>query len=172
MRSAFAAVVFALVLCAGQGARAHPLSQGAIDVIVHEDRVAVRARVTLEEVLITDMLASTDDDDGGDDGVRKSLDQTYARQAEYLAQHLHVSADGVEAPGRVVRVIPPTTRPADIAAAPPDQTHVQYDLDYPLAGKPSVIELRSDVLTGVEFTPGVTWETSYAVCIRVANGPV
>src|SRR5918993_5354491 len=51
--------VGALLICllaVARSAGAHPLSQGALDVTVHRDRVTVRARVTLEEVSVTNML--------------------------------------------------------------------------------------------------------------------
>jgi hydrogenase/urease accessory protein HupE len=158
------------ILCGS--ASAHPLSQGAMDITVHGDRVAVRAKVTLEEVLITDMLVPAGEDTPPEDAVRKSFDKTYARHSVYLSKHVHVLADGAELPGRVVRVVSSTTQPADLAASPPDKTHVEYELEYPVTKRPEKVELASDVLLGVEFTPGVTWETSYAIRIGVADGPV
>ena len=61
-------------------AHAHPLSQGALDVIVHSDRVAVRARITVEEVIITEMMTSMQANVPSE-GVRRSLDESYPHHA-------------------------------------------------------------------------------------------
>lgn len=162
-------------------AGAHPLSQGALDVVVHPDRVDVRARVTFEEVAITDMLTAAPGETeavaaaGGADALGKA----YARHAKYLAQHIHVTADGRRLAGRVARVVPPATagatQPAGIPPASIDSEHVMYELEYhPAAGesmtRPARVELRQDVLVGVEFAPGVTWEASYIVRIGTSTG--
>ena len=178
-------------------ARAHPLSQGALDVVVHPDRVAVRARVTIEEMAVTTMLTAAPGADLTAGGSAKA----YERHAQYLAEHLHISADGKPLAGRVVGVTEPaagdkaaaqaraateraasTTTPTPAATQPavasplaPDQEHVIYDLEYRPADGSTLspaarIELRQDVLVGVEFAPGVTWEASYVVRIGPPAG--
>src|SRR5687768_5964508 len=52
-------LAFALPWLAGALAvHAHPLSQGALDVVVHPDHVVLHARLTFEEVAVTDMLTA------------------------------------------------------------------------------------------------------------------
>ena len=148
-------------------ASAHPLSQGFLDVVVHADRVSIRARVTVEEVLVTDMLAggtapSTDAPVGG---------SLFERHARYLAAHVHVAADGVPLVGRVVAADSPSTQPAELAAAAPDQQHAVYQLEYALPTRPKQLTLTHDVLVNAAaFAPGITWEASYVVRIGVAGG--
>jgi hypothetical protein len=133
-------------------AGAHPLSQGGLDVVVHSDHVAVQARITVEEVIITEMMTAMQANAPGEEtGARRSLDESYPHHAGYLAEHIHISADGVPLAGRVARVTPPTTQPAGQVG--PDRAHVIYELEYaPGAGKqalanPRKIELSQDVLS-------------------------
>lgn len=162
-------------------ADAHPLSQGALEAVAHPDRVDVRARVTFEEVAITDMLTAApgETEAAAAAGGADALGKAYARHAKYLAQHIQVWADGRPLAGRVVRVISPatagSTQPAGTPPASIDSEHVTYELEYhPAAGetmtRPARVELRQDVLVGVEFAPGVTWEASYVVRIGTSNG--
>lgn len=160
-------------------AHAHPLSQGTLDVTVHPDRVDVRARVTMEEVAVTDMLTAAASGDAVTPGPGPTS-QIFERHARYLAAHLHVTADGKLLVGRVVRTaqdaIPSATRPAAAPLPSPDEEHVIYELEYRPAGgqamdgPPTRVELRQDVLVGVELVPGVTWEASYVVNIGPPDG--
>jgi hydrogenase/urease accessory protein HupE len=158
-------------------ASAHPLSQGALEIVVHPDRVDVRARVTVEEVIITDLMTTplAPDQPGQ---AKPLIDAMYARHAKYLSEHLHLSADGVALKGRVERMELPATRPAGEAMAAPDKEHATYFLTYqPPDGaaalsNPKKVEISQDVLVGQEFSPGVTWEASYAIRWSAAGGPV
>ncbi len=170
-------LVFILLLgwpvCASS-AWGHPLSQGALDVTVFAERVVVRARVTVEEVVVTDML--TTPDNAASDGAPRPADAIYTRHAAYLVGHLAITADDKPLGGRVVSVAAPTTKPAAERAAP-DREHVVYELEYSPASdagittRPAKMTLRQDVLVGVHFTPGVTWEASYATRIKAGDGP-
>jgi hydrogenase/urease accessory protein HupE len=173
-----AALVALLGLIPAVGA--HPLSQGALEIVVHPDRVDVRARVTVEEVIITDLMTTPLAPD--QPGQAKPLvDAMYARHAKYLSEHLHVTADGVALQGHVERMELPATRPAGEAMAAPDREHATYHFTYrPADGgsaaaapsRPKKVDISQDVLVGMEFSPGVTWEASYAVRWSVAGGPV
>ena len=46
----------ALVMAAGM-ARAHPVAQGAMEITIASDNIALRARVSLEEVFVANMYA-------------------------------------------------------------------------------------------------------------------
>src|SRR3954471_420957 len=83
-------------------AQAHPLTQGSLDVVIAADRINVTARVTLEEVSVTNMLATRDPLRPPASG---ASDEAFAEHAEYLAKHLHFAADGRALVGRVVRVV-------------------------------------------------------------------
>ena len=174
--AAWAAFMTSLVGTGAGAAHAHPLSQGALDVVVHPDRVDVRARVTMEEVAVTDMLTAPPEDAAGAAGGGGAA-AILERHARYLAAHVHVSADGKPLLGGVVRVVDPAaTRPGGQPAGAPDQETVEYELAYrPPAGGEQIgpaarIELRQDVLTDVEFAPGVSWEASYFVRIGAPAG--
>jgi hypothetical protein len=168
-------ILFTVTLLAGV-AGAHPLSQGALDVVIHPDgRATMRARVTIEEVVITDMLAALP----AAPSTRPSITDMYARHARYFAEHVKVIADGAPLTGRVVRVHDESSAASTQPATQPfaaDREHVVYELEYAAPGgegkRPAKVELRQDVLVGIEVAPGVTWEASYVVRIGLERGPV
>jgi hydrogenase/urease accessory protein HupE len=148
-------------------AQAHPLTQGSLDVVIRADRVDVWARVTLEEVSVTNMLATRDPLRPPPSG---ASDEAFAEHAAYLAAHLRFTADGRPLVGRVVRVIPPEP------GAGSQNQRATYELEYrlgpPTGGAPALelsraakLELTHTVLTDVEFLPGMKWEASYVVRI-------
>jgi hydrogenase/urease accessory protein HupE len=148
-------------------AMAHPLSQGSLDVLIRRDRVDVRARVTLEEVSVTNMLATRDPLRPPPSGASA---EAYEEHAQYLAAHLRLTADGRPLVARVVRVLPPEAgagKPVSMQAQ-----RVTYELEYRLSGAPAggltsatKLELTHTVLTDVQFLPGTTWEATYVVRI-------
>lgn len=148
-------VWFALV----GSAQAHPLSQGALDVVIYPDHLSVRARITVEEAVISGTLAGP-------------ADLTEARRAQwhahYLLEHLHASADGMPLIGRVAAIAEPGSKPEI------DDEHLVYDYVYAPAEKLleplTNVELRQDVLVGVELAPGVNWDASYTVRIASVGG--
>ena len=153
-----------LVAFAPATAAAHPLSQGALEVTVRSDAVSVRARVTVEEVTVTNAATSPDAAPGPWAAAGTA---PYEQHAAYLAAHLHVLADGVELAGGIVRVEPPDNpRPSPTDSA-------NYELLYPLPRSelgPRQIELRSDVLADTALPGGVKWEATYIVRIARAHG--
>jgi hydrogenase/urease accessory protein HupE len=158
----FGAIWVVLAALAPLAARAHPLTQGSLDVVIHGDRVDVTARVTLEEVSVTNMLAARDP---LRPPVSGASDEAFAEHAEYLAGHLLIAVDRRPLVGRVVRV-------QGTGAAGSQGQMVTYELEYrPPADAPSALtsgsklELSTTVLTDVEFVGGVKWEASYAVRI-------
>lgn len=154
-----------LVALAPATAAAHPLSQGSLDVLVRPDAVSMRARVTVEEVTVTNAATSPDAAPGP---WAASGAAPYEQHAAYLAAHLHVIADGVELPGGLVRTVPPD----DPKPSPSD--FANYELLYPLppkAATPRRVELHSDVLADGKFAPGMKWEATYIVRIARAGGP-
>jgi hypothetical protein len=144
-----------LACCAGH-ATAHPLSQGALDVTIHPDHIAVRARVTVEEVMVTNRLttpAAVPDPFAAMDSA------AYEQHAAYLASHIQVIVNGAALPGGVAHVDPPD------AAQPGPGDMARYELLYPLPphSTPHDLELRTDALTEPGDTPALKWQASYVV---------
>src|SRR5262245_54808729 len=111
-----------LVLLAAGPAAAHPLSQGTLDLTLVDGGVDVRARVTVEEASVTDLLVAQSAPGGGPAAM-------YDRHASYLAAHVHVAADGVALAPRVVRVDAPATAGGTSTAAA-DGGHAVYAIEY------------------------------------------
>jgi hydrogenase/urease accessory protein HupE len=146
-------------------ALAHPLSQGSLDVVVHPQSITVRARVTLEEVSVTNMLAT---DDPLRPPVSADSQEAFDDHAQYLCDHLLFTADGKQLDGRVVRAIAPDPK-ADAA----DQRAL-YELEYPFPTgltEPHKLELKQTVLTDVHFLPGTSWEATYIVSLAQDKRP-
>src|SRR5436309_11788935 len=76
-------------------AGAHPVSQGALEVVVFPERVSVTARVSMEEVLVAAAYAG-----------RKDLTalEMVRQHGDYLIAHLRLAADGRPIDGGVVKV--------------------------------------------------------------------
>jgi hypothetical protein len=126
-------------------AMAHPVSQGAMHIIIHPDHIDLRATVSLEEVLVATALS----------GNRSTAnEETLRKHGDYLLNHLHIHAEGRPIAGRVLEVPRQSTG------------RLTYRLDYPLKGAQNKrIEFRQDVLREFLFAPGNPWEASYIVRI-------
>jgi hydrogenase/urease accessory protein HupE len=156
-------ILFLALIAATPAALAHPLSQGSLDVVVDHRRVMVSARVTLEEVSVTNMLATADP---LRPPVAADSDEAFEQHAQYLVDHLLLSADGKALAGRVVRVDPAEARRS---AGSVQNQHVTYKLEFQMpagAGDPKKLELKQTVLTDVRFLPGTSWEATYVVRIK------
>jgi hydrogenase/urease accessory protein HupE len=122
---------------------AHPVAQGALDVVVFPERVSVTARVSMEEVLVAAVY-------GGQQTT--SVLEMVRAHGDYLLAHFRVVADGQQLDGRVVKV--------------PEQADGRpvYELEYRLmGGAPARIVIQQDALREFEFAPGNPWEASYVV---------
>jgi hypothetical protein len=157
----FRSIAFAVVLCLMvrvPTADAHPLSQGSMDVTIHPDRIDVHARVTLEEVSVTNMLVAPD--------VSGASDKAFEQHAKYLTAHLHFTADSEPLVGRVIDVIPPA------AGATGTTSTAVYDLEYSLpASSPRAIALTQDSLVEAQFAMGQTWVAIYFVVMTQPGRP-
>lgn len=156
---------FWLLLWAGVSV-SHPLSHGTLALVVHADRVELRARVTVEEAVLTGMLVGP-----------TTLDEASRTgwHAQYLLDHLHLVVDEAPWVGRISAVYAPGQQPPGVSLPDPAE-HAVYDLVFEPArpadgqGLPQQLSLRQNVLTGVQVAPGVSWEASYTVSIRTAVG--
>ncbi len=158
MRLSF--LLFALLLGA-LTARAHPVAQGAMDIVIHEDRVEIRARVANEQAFVAEALAPADG------AANDSLDQLWQRHGKYLLAHVHVSADGAVLAGELAKVTPPENTALE--------GRIGYELRYPFpagAAKPRKILIAEDVLNELEFAPGNRWEATYVVRLSQHGGQV
>lgn len=139
------------LLFAVGSAQGHPVSQGAMDLVIFSDRITIRATVSNEEVLV---VAARNE--------RNPLSYPDAVQShgDYLLTHLHVTADRHVLDGHVVNVPKQTTG------------RLTYELEYRLPDVlPARIEVQEDVLREFEFAPGNPWEASYVVRIAHEGQP-
>jgi hydrogenase/urease accessory protein HupE len=130
---------------------AHPVAQGALEVVVAPERVGVTARVSMEEVLV-----------GAAHGGEKTASAVdmVRRHGAYLLAHFRVAADGRPLDGRVVKA--------------PEQADGRptYEFEYALpGGMPAQVAFEQDVLREFEFAPGNPWEASYVVRVEKQGGP-
>jgi HupE / UreJ protein len=140
---AVSSCLVACLLCVAPPSAAHPVAQGAIQLLVLSDRLELRATVSNEEVLVQGAYADPPD---------VSATEAARWHGEYLRAHFRIMADGRLLDGRIRQT------PQAAAARP------TYVLDYPWAGDPPArIALQQDVLREFEFTPGNPWEASYLV---------
>ena len=150
-------VAICLLACSGalapRSVTAHPVAQGALDVVVFPERISVTARVSMEEVLVAGAY-------GGHKTA--SILEMVRAHGNYLLAHFHVAADGRQLDGRVVK----TPEQAD--------GRLVYELEYPLlGGLPARVVFRQDALREFEFAPGNPWEASYVVrALRYGESPV
>jgi hypothetical protein len=164
--SLFARTCFALILLAltVSSAIAHPLSQGVLDVVVNPDKITVRARVTTEEVQITN--SSTAENPLPAPWAATGA-EAFERHADYLAAHLHFIVDGKPLTGRVLTV----SQPEDTSNL--KTSSAVYTLEYPLRSpSPRIIQIRQDALVDAHFSAGQSWETIYFVTISQPDCPV
>jgi hypothetical protein len=136
---------------------AHPVAQGAMEIVVSADSIDIRTHVSTEEVFVAEAF-------GGKANTRGSLDDAWRRYGTYLLAHLQVTADGVPLTGQIRGFTPPRKT----------VSHVNYDLSFGLrAGRRyrGVIVLRQNVLNEFMFAPGNRWETTYIVRISQRDRP-
>ena len=148
LRSGLACALAYAVLQPGF-ARAHPVAQGGLDLAVFADRVSVRARPSMEEVLVAAALGGR---------TERSLSEKVRAHGDYLLRHLRVRADGSLLGGRVVQV------------SGEQSVRPEYELQYPLTGgAPATIVLEQDLLREFQYAPGNHWEAPYVARVERAG---
>jgi len=143
-------LAFAYLALTPRISAAHPVAQGALEVVVFPERVSVTARVSMEEVVVASAY-------GGQKNA-SALEMVHAHGA-YLLAHFRVTADGRPLDGRVAKV--------------PEQADGRpvYELEYrSMDGAPARVVFQQDVLREFEFAPGNPWEASYVVRVRREGG--
>jgi hypothetical protein len=147
---------FAALQLAVMAAAAHPVAQGAMDIVIGADGVTIRARVSTEEAYVAEAFG-----EGRNAG---TLDEVWRRHGDYLLNHLHLTADGAAIAARIQKIIPPG----------PSEEHVTYDLNFELSPgrkRPRSIVLTQDVLNEFNFAPGNRWEATYIVRVAQQDRP-
>lgn len=138
-----------LFLWMAPAAQAHPVSQGAMEIVIAPDGVRVTATVSSEEVLVASAFGA-EKDDSPTDKVR--------HHAEYLLAHVRISVGGRLLQGRVV-----ATR-GDLSGRP------EYELEYRrITGTVRRVRVEQDVLREIEFAPGNQWEATYLTRVHLAG---
>jgi len=144
---------FSVLLLTAVAAVAHPVAQGAMDIVVNSDHIGVVARVSTEEAFVAEAF-------GWNVNAKTILDDVWRRHGEYLLAHVYLTADGVAVAGHIAAIVPPgKTTPA---------ARISYDLRFDLPNgrqRPGTIVVRQDVLNEFTFAPGNPWEASYIVRI-------
>ena len=78
---------------------AHPVAQGAMEIVAHPDRVEVRARVSVEEAFVAEGFAKG--------AAAESTEAIWQRHGAYLLKHVSVDADGARLAGTLEKITPP-----------------------------------------------------------------
>jgi len=148
-------LVFLLSLIAGH-AFAHPVAQGSMEIVVHPDRVEIRARVSVEQAFVAEGFSK--------DAPAEDTAAIWPRHGDYLLKNLFVNVDGVKLGGRVGKITPP---PATIPTA-----HIGYELIYafPQGLVPKRVTVSQDLLNGFDFAVGNPWEATFVTTILEAGG--
>ena len=139
-------------------AAAHPVAQGAMEILIGNDAITIRARVSTEQAYVAEAFST---------GKKAAnLDEVWQRHGDYLVNHLHLTADGVALTAGIGKITPPEH---------PSQQQVTYDLSFPLPPgreRPRSLVLTQDVLNEFSFAPGNRWEATYVVRVTQQNAIV
>ena len=143
-------------------ASAHPTLTNGMEVIVHPDRVALRARISLAQV---DVAHAIDPAGTGNIDAAK-LKTAMDAHGPYLLAHLRVAADGVPLEGKVLGATPPA---GEMPWAQVEQLEAVYAIDYPLPRpRPASVRIEQDLLK--EFSRlGQPWVAIFIVQARMAH---
>ena len=143
-----AGAILLVGLCASS-VSAHPVAQGAIEAVVGSGKIELRARVSLEQILVANTFSSTP---------AASLDEAFAHHGDYLLEHIRLFAGDARLPGRRIGFRPPETQA--------DRTQATYIFEFPLAAPALQFRIEQDVLNEFNYAPGNRWEATYVTHIR------
>lgn len=130
-------------------AHAHPVAQGSIEIALSSDRVALRVRVSLEQVFVANTFSQAP---------AASLEETFQRHGDYLLEHLRLFAQEERLVGHRAGFQPPQPGP--------DATHAIYSYEFPLPTAASTFRIEQDVLNEFDYAPGNRWEATYLIRVR------
>ena len=160
--------VVAIFVCAGVSlfaasvASAHPAVNNGMEVVVHADRVAIKAKISLPQIDI----AHTIDESGTGPIEPAKLRKAADAHGPYLLSHLRVLADDVPLEGKLFG----TTMPqGEVTWASIEHHEVVYDLEYALPkARPATVRIEQEMLK--EFSRlGQGWVVMFVVQTRQAH---
>jgi len=162
-RGVFASLFVLLCLASqwtlNRPAQAHPLTQGFMEIITYKDKISVRARVSLEEVMVSNSMRV------GDDDLYSITGEHYKKHGLYLLRHWFLSADGIALTGKLISIVPPKLEGGKISPLDLQKENVVFEAEYPIAAAPREIKMYQNVLNEVNYTPGNPWEATYVLRI-------
>jgi hydrogenase/urease accessory protein HupE len=113
------------------------------------------ARVSVEEVFVASALSRRPN-------ASDSLSELWMAHGKYLLQHFHLFVAGQLLEGVLIKAQPPSD-----GKSSSDQAVYTFSYRLPKnAGPTSTVELREDVLEGLDYAPGNPWTASYVVSIE------
>ena len=130
-------------------ARAHPVIENSIDVLIAKSRIVITARISQEEILAVEGSGALQIAPG-------KLHELSLRHASYVPRHLRLRVDGREVPSASSGLLDS-----------PDATSsalVPYRIEYAISGAPGAIQLDQSFLREVPL-----WSASCVVRIRQEN---
>ena len=147
-----ARLILLICLIVTSCAFAHPVAQGSMELILHADRIALRAHVSNEQILIHAGFAKE---------APATLDAAFADHGEYLLSHITLAADGVTLTGTVAGIYIPLDSTV--------KGFAEFDLTFPLPSPPRELQLRQSILNEIEFALGNPWEATFLMRISDAS---
>ena len=142
---------------------AHPISQGAMEIVVGRCSVLLRARVSVDEVCLSNCnWLFVNDQDMYD---QKELADAFTKHGLYLLSHLHLSADGCLLAGKILKMTPPEIPAEGMDPRDTLTEFIVYELEYSGKDFPKSLKCELDELKNVD------WQTSYVIRIRQEDQP-
>lgn len=141
---------------------AHPQLQNSAIVEIQPKSLVVRLTATMKEVQVAQGVAP---DERGEIS-EAAWKGAAARHAAYLGAHLHVTADRVELPGKLVDSTVPANLLARLAIGGAERPMLEYTFEYALPKSADHVLLSADMLTEYVYAPGVAWQVTYAATVR------
>lgn len=142
-----------LIVSGASIARAHPMVENGLDVVIRPDRITIDARISPEEILLQAGWPATQPATGAVADWIKS-------HASYVRDHLKVRADGQVVAATFVEAVNPHAMDASAGAAS-GASMVPYRLEYPLSHPPGMVQIDQNFLR--EFN---AWSASFVLRIR------
>lgn len=125
---------------------AHPVAQGTMEFEIHPDHLAIRARVSNEQVFVESAFSGAKAPD--------RLEDAWRQHGDYVLAKVEILADGQALRGSVEKVTPSSDTSA--------KGFVTYDLRYPFTGGAALVA-RQSLLNEIDFAPGNRWEATFLV---------
>jgi len=146
------ALIAVLALASWPGvARAHPVIENALDVLIGKSHIVITARISQEEILVVD-------GNGATQIAPDKLRELSLKHAAYVPLHLRVRVDGVDVASESVKLVDRSA--GDIAAS----SLIPYRIEYALKDAPHVVQVDQSFLREIPL-----WSASCVVRIRQDN---